>query len=184
MGADDTYSARGDSWSSRRELVLKSLPKKDVYSIACANAIDIYDENGYDKGLEKVINEIVAKEAVEVGRTCGKKYDLLTRKNLNSYARKQGYKEGVPKGNLKQTIDYLCAVENADKCDFAGNDCDGDKVCDVSNYTRDYPHGVCIPKDLKKNCKITFKGKKIVGTQKSIDRLKKIFPDECFESEC
>jgi hypothetical protein len=126
-------------------------------------------ELDYDGGIPSV-NETTTEGTCYGGNT---REDLL---KLRVEELKKLLKEANIKNAPADTFgmtDYLCAVEENGRCDPGVVDCDGDMVCDADA-------NVCLSEDIanKRNLQSMFwNGKKIIGTQDSIDILKKKLVD-------
>ena len=108
-------------------------------------------------------------------KCAGKRYKTLMKmdpKELRTYMHSAGLKTGLPKTKLGM-VDYLCAIEENGRCDpEEGKWCNGEFICDVSNKP-----GVCVsPSQSSHHSGANmweYKGKKLIGTSKALDSLKK-----------
>ena len=108
----------------------------------------------------------------------GSKEELLKKKlqELKELLKQSGIKEGKPK-NKDDIVDYLCGItKNVKKCNMKESQyCDDDYMCHVDQNQE----GTCIKKNTKHNLKtIEVHGKKIIGTQTAIDKLKKYLQNQ------
>ena len=104
----------------------------------------------------------------------GDRRDLIKKKSkeLRVLLEAAGIKEGRPQAKV-DLINYLCALGpegHGQRCDPAeGEFCDGDLVCDAKAK-------LCLPPDAARARsrlkEMEWNGKKIIGTQKALDRLR------------
>jgi hypothetical protein len=166
----------------RRRKVLEKLTQKELNQIAHKEKICTVDAQGYNMGRFTLIDAIIDAEKKAIGadgakRSCNNIYANLSSKRLDKMLDDRGYGYSKPK-TIDKKKRYLCETDPQKKCDLNTKKCDDGQVCDVTNWTRDTPYGVCISKNSNlrgdlSTCEIN--GTTVVGPKRSIEALRRCF---------